>query len=198
MPARKALSKLRAFGKGKGDGLLAGGLLALALLGCEEKKTVGPTLVYKGPTMETTDVLTLFSDSAKLQVRLAAPLEQVYENGDRVYAKGVVVTFYSKDGKSVVNTLSARYGKLEQATNLYTMRGDVRVANVPEQQKLFTEELFFDRNKQLIYTAPQMFVKVETPTERLTGTGLTANQNFSSYRITHPEGVFAIDQAVAP
>lgn len=194
----RALSRLRAFGKGRGSGRLAGGLLALALLGCDEKKTIGPALIYKGPTMETTNVLTLFSDSAKLQFRLTAPLEQQYESGDVLYTKGVSVTFYSKDGKSVVNTLTAHYGKLEKTKNLYTMRGDVRVANVPEQQKLFTEELFFDRGKQLIYTAPQMFVKVETPTERLTGTGLTANQNFSSYRITHPEGVFAVDQTAAP
>ncbi len=190
------MKKPHAFGKSR-DKALVGGLLALALLGCDDKKAVGPTLVYKGPTMESTNVLELFSDSARLQIRLTAPLEQRYENGDVVYAKSVVVTFYAKD-KSVVNTLTAHYGKLEQSKNLFTMRGDVRVANVPEQQKLFTEELFFDRGKQLIYTKPQMFVRVETPTERLTGTGLTANQDFSSYRITHPEGVFAIDQAVAP
>ncbi|MGI4887226.1 MAG: LPS export ABC transporter periplasmic protein LptC [Janthinobacterium lividum] len=171
--------------------------LALALAGCDEQKAVGPTLVYKGPNMETTNVLTLMSDSARLQVQLKAPLEQVFENGDRLYPKGVAVTFYARD-KSVVNTLTAHYGKLEQAKNLFTMRGDVRVANVPEQQKLFTEELFYDRNKQLIYTDSAMFVRVETLTERLTGYGLKANQNFSSYRITRPEGVFAIDQSVAP
>ena len=166
-------------------------------MGCEEQKTVGPTLVYKGPTMESTNVLELFSDSAQLKVQLKAPLEQVFENGDRLYPKGMAVTFYARD-KSVVNTLTARYGKLEQTKNLFTMRGDVRVANVPEQQKLFTEELFYDRSKQLIYTDSVMFVRVETLTERLTGYGLKANQNFSSYRITRPEGVFAIDQSVAP
>ncbi len=189
---------MRAFGQGRGGRRLAGGLLALALLGCDEKKTIGPSLVYKGPVMETTNVLELFSDSAKLKMRLTAPLEQRYENNDVVYTKGLSVTFFDKDSKTVINTLTARYGKYEQNKNVFTMRGSVVVANVPEQQKLFTEELFFDRGKQLIYTTPQMFVKVLTPTERLTGTGLTANQNFSSYRITHPEGVFAVDQAGAP
>ncbi|MFD1467957.1 LPS export ABC transporter periplasmic protein LptC [Hymenobacter caeli] len=176
---------------------LLGGLLALALPGCDEKKTIGPTRIYTGPITETTNVVELISDSAKLKLRLTAPLEQRFET-EVVYAKGLKVTFYAKDGKTVVNTLTARYGKVEQGKELYTMRGNVVVANVPEQQQLFTEELFFDRGKQLIYTKPDMFVKVLTPTERLTGTGLTANQNFSSYRITHPEGVFAVDQAVAP
>ncbi len=169
----------------------------LALVGCDEKKTIGPMRVYDGPISESTNVLEVFSDSAKLKFRVSAPLRQQFEN-EIVYSKGLFVTFYGKDSKTVVNTLSARYGKLEENKNLFTMRGAVQVANVPEQQKLFTEELFFDRGKQLIYTTPQMFVKVETPTERLTGTGLTANQNFSSYRITHPEGVFAVDQPGAP
>lgn len=186
-----------AIGQGRGRGLLVSGLLALALLGCDDKKTIGPTQVYTGPISESTNVLELVSDSAKLKFRLTASLEQRFEN-EVVYPKGMVVTFYGRDGKTVVNTLSAHYGKMEQGKNLYTMRGDVQAGNVIEQQKLFTEELFFDQGKQLIYTKPTMFVKVVTPTEYLTGRGLTANQNFSSYRITSPEGTFAVDQAAAP
>jgi len=174
-------------------------LAALALAGCDKKTTAGPKLVYHGPMMETTNVRTLLSDSAKLKFQLTAPLEQQFENGDVLYPKGMVVTFYSADGlKTVVNTLTARYGKVDKAKNLYTMRGDVRVVNVPEQQKMNTEELFYDKNKQVIYTDTAMFVKVTTPTEYLTGYGLTANQNFSRYRITKPEGVFALDPAKAP
>lgn len=160
--------------------------------GCEKKAVTGPKLVYNGPLMETTNVLSLVSDSAKLKFQLTAPLEQRFENEDDIYPKGMVVTFYSSDGKkTVINTLAARYGKFDKAKNLYIMRGDVRVVNVPQEQRLNTEELFFDKNKQLIYTAPAMFVKVTTPTEYLTGYGLTANQNFSRYRITKPSGIFA-------
>ena len=77
------------------------------------------------------------------------------------------------------------------------MRGKVHVMNVPEQQNMDTEELFFDKIKQLIYTDSAMFVKVTTPTEYLTGYGLKANHNFSRYKITRPTGVFAAPQAVA-
>jgi LPS export ABC transporter protein LptC len=90
--------------------------------------------------------------------------------------------------------LQANFGKLDKAKQLYTMRGAVRVANVPQQQRMNTEELFFDKSKELIYTDSAMFVKVTTPTEYLTGYGLTANQNFSRYSITHPEGIFAAPQ----
>ncbi len=169
-----------------------GVLVLLALAGCDKKAATGPLLVYTGPLMETTNVHTLVSDSAKLKFQLTAPLEQQFENGDVIYPKGVQVTFYSADGKrTVVNTLTAKYGKADKAKNLYIMRGDVRVVNVPQEQRLNTEEMFFDKSKQLIYTDSAMFVKVTTPTEYVDGYGLTANQNFSRYSMKKVTGVFA-------
>ena len=182
------------------DGLrcVAGGgvvLMALGLVGCDKKTTAGPRLVYNGPFMETTNVLTLVSDSAKLKFQLTAPLEQQFENGDVIYPKGMKVTFYSADGKkTVINTLEAKYGKSDKAKNLYIMRGDVRVMNVPQEQRLNTEEMFYDKSKQLIYTDSAMFVKVTTPTEYVDGYGLKANQNFSRYSMKKVTGVFATPQ----
>ncbi|RYU78733.1 LPS export ABC transporter periplasmic protein LptC [Hymenobacter persicinus] len=176
-------------------------LLALVLAaglntGCE-KKDAGSNkkVVYTGPTVEVTNVLTLVSDSAKLQVRLTAPLEQTFETGDQIYPKGVKVIFYGNGGRTIVNTLSGKYGKFEKNKNLYTVRGDVRVRNEEKQQKMNTEEVFYDKAKAQIYTKPEMFVKVETLTEILTGYGLTANQDFSRYRIMKPEGIFTVDQS---
>lgn len=167
-------------------------LAGVALAACDKKAAAGPQLVYTGPLMETTNVLELISDSAKLKFQLSAPLQQGFDNGDYIWPKGVKVTFYSADGKkTVINTLTAKYGKLDKAKNLYIMRGDVRVNNVPNQQKMSTEEMFFDKNKQLIYTDSAMFVKVETPTEYIDGYGLTANQNFSRYSIKRPTGILA-------
>ena len=165
---------------------------------CGSKEMTGPLTVYTGPLMETTNVRTLFSDSARLKLILTAPLEQNFENGDAIYPKGMKVTFFASDGKTVMNTLTANYGKVDKGKNLYIMRGRVNVANVPNQQVMKTEELFLDRNKQLIYTEPKMAVEVATPAERLTGFGLTANQDFSRYRITKPSGIFALDPGKQP
>jgi len=173
--------------------------LAAAATGCDKKAASGPMLVYTGPLMETTNVRTLVSDSAKLKLLLTAPLEQRFENGDAVYPKGMKVTFFSADGKkTVVNTLTARYGKIDKGKNLYTMRGAVEVKNVPQQQRMNTEELFFDQSKQVIFTDSAMAVKVTTPNEYLTGFGLRANQNFSRYSILRPTGVFALEPGQQP
>jgi LPS export ABC transporter protein LptC len=178
---------------------VAGGLVlaTLQLVGCGEKEKEIVPVVYKGPLAETTNVEMLISDSARLQLRLTAPLEQQFENGDVLYPKNVKVTFYDKPGKVIINTLEAKYAKIEKSTQLYTMRGDVRVANVPQQQTLTTQELFYDKLKRKIYTDTAMFVRVQTPTEVLTGYGLQADENFTRYKISRPVGTFTLDQAKA-
>ena len=176
--------------------LPAGGLL-VALAGCGEKEKEAAPIVYKGPLSETTNVVILMSDSARLKLRLTAPLMQQFENSDVIYPKSLVVTFYDKPGKLVVNTLAADYGKQESSKQLYTMRGHVRVTNVPQQQTLATEELFYDKLKHKIYTDTAMFVRVQTPLEVLTGYGLEANESFSRYKIRRPTGTFTLDQAKA-
>lgn len=171
-------------------------LLVLGLMSCQKQaEEVKKQTPYAGPMLETTQVLTLMSDSAKLRLRLTAPLEQIYENGDQVYPKGVNLTFLGEDGKTVVNTITGKYGKLDKNKNLYTMRGDVRVTNVVKQQRMNTEEAFYDKSKATIYTEKDTEVRVTTPTESLTGRGLTANQDFSRYKILTPTGVFAVDQS---
>ncbi|OON70946.1 LPS export ABC transporter periplasmic protein LptC [Hymenobacter sp. CRA2] len=170
-------------------------LLSAALLsGCKDKAEEAPTkkVEYKGPTLETTNVMTLYSDSARLQVRLKAKLEQDFENGDLLFPKGIEMTFYSKDGTTVVNTLRGNYGKYTRADSRYLVRGDVRVRNEEKQQGMRTEELYYDRPHARIYT--DKFVRVETPTEVLTGEGLEANEDFSRYKILKPQGVFTVEQ----
>ena len=168
-------------------GLLAGG--------CQKQEDAPKKILYKGPLFETENVVRLLSDSARLHVRLTAPLAQLFENGDQLYPKSAAITFYDKSGTKVVNTIDAKWVKFDNAKQLYILRGAVRVANVPEQQTLNTEELFYNRSQQKIYTDSAMFVRVQTPAEVLTGYGLTANQDFSRYGIHRPTGTFTLNQA---
>lgn len=172
-------------------------LLLLSLPGCDKKEEAAVPIIYKGPFMETTNVVTLVSDSARLQLRLTAPLEQQFESGDVVYPKDVNIAFYDKPGKLVVNTLEAKYGKLEKSTQLYIMRGNVRMVNMLEQQTVTTEEAFYDKLKRKIYTDTAMFVRVQSPTQVLTGYGLVANEDLSLYTVHRPTGTFTLEEAKA-
>ncbi|TVT41242.1 LPS export ABC transporter periplasmic protein LptC [Hymenobacter setariae] len=176
----------------------AGLVLAMqSLVGCGDKEVEVAPVVYTGPLAETTNVETLVSDSARLQLRLTAPLEQQFENGDVVYPKSVKAVFYDKLGKSVASTLEANYAKVEKSTQLYTMRGKVRMVSVPEQQTVTSEEVFYDKLKHRIYTDTAMFVRVQSPTQVLLGYGLVANEDLSRYTVKRPTGIFTLEEAKA-
>ncbi|WP_084523776.1 LPS export ABC transporter periplasmic protein LptC [Adhaeribacter aquaticus] len=146
-------------------------------------------VVYNGPIAQAKDVFTLYSDSAKLQIKLSAPLQLQFENGNGTYPKGIDMVFYDRQGK-ITNTLKANYGEYEKQTDTYLVRGNVILANAVKQETMKTEELHWDRQKRQLYT--DKFVSIQTETEILTGTGLTASQDFSRYKILQPKGIFSI------
>ncbi|MBF8963207.1 LPS export ABC transporter periplasmic protein LptC [Pontibacter sp. FD36] len=146
---------------------------------------------YDGPFRETANVLTLYSDSAKVLIRLQAPMQADYENGDMIFPDGIDVEFLEK-GESVTSTLRANYGKQERNKDLYLVRGNVIVHNLQKQEKLETEELYWNKAKAQIYT--DKFVKITTPEEILMGHGLEANQDFTNYRIKKVTGVFSLKE----
>lgn len=173
-------------------GSLLPGLLLPVLLSCggtdrnpdKEKK-------YTGPIMETANVYTLYSDSARVKIKLKSPLQQQYENGDGIYPKGLDLTFLDDKGQ-VTTTLRSNYGKYDKSTDSYRVRGNVVVRNLQKNETLSTEELRWDKQKRLIKT--DKFVKIRTADEVLTGTGLEANQDFSRYKILKPAGIFSVKQ----
>lgn len=177
------------------DGLQAFCLLLLLLAAVSGCKT--PTrdpdkeVKYTGPLRESINVQTLYSDSAKVKVKVTAPLQQEYENGDAIFPKGIFITFFEEEGKPA-STLQANYGRFDKQKDMYVARGNVIVQNIAKQEKLNTEELHWDRQKETVYT--DKFVRIETAEEILTGHGLRSNQDFSRYKILKPSGIFSVKQ----
>ena len=167
-------------------------LFVMLAAGCgTELKDPDKEKKYEGPFRETANVLTLYSDSAKVMVRLQTPMQEDYENGDVVFPDGIDVEFL-EEGETVTSTLRANYGKQERNKDLYLVRGNVIVHNLQKQEKLETEELYWNKAKAQIYT--DKFVKITTPEEILMGHGLEANQDFSNYRIKKVTGVFSLKE----
>jgi LPS export ABC transporter protein LptC len=146
---------------------------------------------YNGPLIENHDVVTLYSDSAKLLIKLQAPVQQEFESGDGVFPKGLFVEFFENPGQ-VTSTIKANYAKQDKNKDIYQAKGNVVVNNLQKKEKLETEELFWDKNKAEIYT--DKFVKITTAEEILMGQGLRANQDFSRYRILKPTGIIDLKE----
>ncbi len=144
---------------------------------------------YTGPIAVSKNISLTYSHSATIKIRLRAPTRELYPDGNSVYPDSIYLYMYNDEG-ALTTTIVAQKAFHDMQKMLYTAMGGVVVENVVLGQKLETPVLNYNENTGRIYS--DTLVKVTTPTEILTGTGLTAMQDFSSYEIKHPSGSFAV------
>jgi len=167
-------------------------LLAMALFSCSSGLDKGKTFEeYAGPIMEADSVKILYSDSAKVRVKVIASKQYEYENGDREFPNDIFIEFYEPDG-TMSSTLEANSAYYTKANDIYKAEGDVEVIGYIEPRKLNSEELYWEPQKEEIYT--ETFVRIQSEDQISTGTGLRAKQDFSSYRILKPSGTIYLDE----
>ena len=146
--------------------------------------------IYQGPqrTLENAEIF--HSDSGRLKAKIIAEKVFNLQNGDREAPEGMFITFYERDG-SKSSTLEADYAYYNGEKKIWQAQGNVIVHNIQNKETLKTEELF--RNPKTGDVNTEKFVKIETPEEVITGTGLVAKQDFSSWSLKQPEGIFVIE-----
>lgn len=167
--------------------------LALTLAIACKKKVIEQMIPYNGPLIEVDTVETLYSDSAILRVKLNAPKQYEYQTGDREYPKGIDIVFFNEKGVKS-STLVADKGYYDKAKDIYTVTGNVEIKNLLEAKKLNTEQLHWNPSVDKIYADSNIFVRIETPTEILTGKGMVTNQNFTKYKFKGPVGSFTVQE----
>lgn len=154
-------------------------------------ENVAPKVKYTGPTMESSNVATLYSDSARLKIKIEAKLQWQYENGDAAYPKGIHVTFYDQN-EAVSSTIRANYAKYDKQKDSYYGRGNVIVKNIAKDETMKTEELYWDRMKRQIHT--DKFVTIQTKTDIIQGNGLISDDRFVHWKILNPTGIISVEQ----
>ena len=103
---------------------------------------------------------------------------------------GFHITFYDETGNQNA-TLRADYAYFDKEKNLWKASGAVELINLKTSEKLNTEELFWDPPGERIYT--EKFVRIESEDQILLGEGLTAAQDFSSYKLHKLTGEITFD-----
>ena len=109
----------------------------------------------------------------------------------RNFREGIYIEFYNEEGK-LTSTLKSDNAYHIKEDKLWRGRGNVEILNIEKQQELKTEELFWKPEEEEIYT--EKFVTIRLTDDVLTGYGLVAKQDFSSYELKNPGGTFHIDE----
>lgn len=146
---------------------------------------------YTGPIVETGYAITYYSDSALVKMKMEAPSQLVFRDGDREFPQGLFIEFFDKEGKAT-STLKADYCYYTKKEDLYKATGNVVIRNIETSDKLDTEELFWNRKKEEVFT--DKFVRIEKDGELHVGVGLEAKQDFSYYKILKSKGTLSLNE----
>ena len=163
-------------------------LLVLAMVACQQKEM--PKIVeYNGPLREAANVDVLYTEKDHIKVKMQAKKILEFKNGDQEFPEGLYLEFFSDQGV-MTSTLKANHAYYFKEQKQWRGRGDVEVKNIQKQQQLDTEELFWEPETKKIFT--EKFVTITLESEVISGTGLDATQDLSSYTIRKPEAIFDI------
>lgn len=173
-------------------------VLALPSLfsGCreEQKVDISESLDSRGmPSMSTRNISTLISDSGITQYKIISPLWNIYDQADTPYwsfPEGLYLQKFDAD-YNVIATVAADSARFLKNERLWRLEGEVEMTKYPDELFL-SPRVFWDQRRQKLYS--DTFIHIENATHVIEGTGFESDENLSSYRILHPNGIFPIDK----
>ena len=168
-------------------------LWAALFFSCREKiDIVDASLKPELPTQVVYDFVTSYTDSAVLELRLKSPLMKYYGKKEIPYAdfdEGIEVFFYEGEDK-MIGQIRANFARYTESKGLWEVRENVIAMN-DEGEKLETELLFWDENKNLIYT--DKYVRVTQTDQIIMGNGLESDTKFDNWKIKNVTATLYID-----
>lgn len=149
------------------------------------------------PVDEVVNVQSYLSQGGVMRARLTSPLMlTTRDDTTRIeFPNTLKVDFFNDTAAKVESKLFAKYGRYYQTQRLVFLRDSVIVFNI-SGDTLRTEELWWDQNKEIIYT--DKAVRLRRPNEKIDGSGLTANQNFTKWTITNAAGPINVPDSMMP
>jgi len=157
--------------------------VAFPLVSCEKKiDTIKKSEVLSLPSVTGKYIKTVFTDSGKVELVLTAKIMESYNNADPPYSEfksGIEVMFF--DGhEEPVGTVYAKYAKYIDKKKLWELKDSVVVVN-ETKDKLETEQLFWDQEKDQIYT--DRFIKITNEDQTVMGTGFESDHKLTRRKI---------------
>jgi len=134
------------------------------------------------PSQTGKNIYTVFTDSGKVQLIMSAPVMETWGNFDSPYTEfrlGMTIAFHDGN-KEPVATASAKYAKFVDKENLWELDDSVVIVN-RSGDKLETEQLFWNRDKNLVFT--DRFVKITNEDQTVMGTGFESDPQLTRRRI---------------
>ena len=175
-------------------------ILLLAYASCKDNTTsmvshaTDPEVV---PTMTTSDVQTVISDSGHTRYRIAAPLWNMYEEARSphwTFPEGITCEELG-DNYETMSTIQCDSAYFDKIKSLWTLSGNVRITN-PSGDVVLTDELMWDQHAHRLYS--DAFIHIEKQGRIIEGYGYESNERLTTYQLRDVEAIFPIDERRMP
>lgn len=168
------------------------------LSACENKQEDVDALTRKRVLKEEAyQVESYLSQEARVKARLTAPLMIRYQTDTPMveFTKSLHVDFLD-DSLATESILDARYARYMENSNLVYLKDSVVLINKKTGDTLRSDDLYWDQNNEMIYTATP--VQIRTRTRTLNGVGMRSKQNLRDYSINKLNGMVKVAGAEFP
>jgi len=144
-------------------------------------------------TIKGTNIEVIYSDSAKVKVQILAPVYRQYPTADRPYMEfenGLEVFFYD-DSAKIESEIRAEYTIYYMEERLWHATGNVVAQQFGSGDALYTDELFWDENQELIYS--DSYTRVHSEGNTLYGKkGFRSHQSLSNWQLIGSSGTINV------
>jgi LPS export ABC transporter protein LptC len=166
-------------------------LIFLGITSCENNIEVikNITNVREIPSLSGENFEILYSDSGKVKMKVIAKVLNKYNSPDKQYIefpKGIIIYKYDS-AFQIESSVKADWAMYKEKLKLWEARNAVEAKNLKTNEQLFTEELFWDQNKHIIYS--KKFTKIINPDGVFYGDGgFESNENLSKWHLIGVKG----------
>jgi len=145
------------------------------------------------PELTARNVEIIYSERGNAQIKLVGPYLVSKEEDElmTIFPEGFTVYFYDTL-MNIESTISADYGISYEKKKMMEARHNVVVENLRKEEKLNTEELFWDRTKEIIYS--EKMVRITSGGQVIIGEGLYSKQPFDELEVYKTTGILEIKE----
>lgn len=142
---------------------------------------------------QLTDPEIIYTENGNLKVKvMSQKMERFSNKEERIeLAGGVHFDFYKLDSTNTKSVLTCEKATINNTTNIMVANNNV-VLKDSDNKELKSEQLIWDKKKNLVYTEAE--ITIQTEDEIISGVGFKSTPDFTEYEIKKAKGVFSLEK----
>ena len=144
------------------------------------------------PLEELTEPIIYYTENGKIRVRVSTNKMSRYSGEEDIVklSGNVKIEFFRSGVSDKKSELTCNLALINNTTDIMTANEDVLLMG--DQKELSTEQLIWDKNKDVIYTDSEVIIT--TQDEVISGVGFESNPEFTEYEIKKAKGSFILQK----